>query len=258
MGATNALDAFRRYGGKVPATSLAVLLYMALVSKDRDDWPYYRQGQHAIAEFALGRSNPCDADLRAVQRAMKPLLDIGAVTVERAGAARSDGNVTARYRLNLHDRADKARREWEQTPDGKRRVSDRRRDPQHPTESGGDTRRKVTRHPTVSDDTPDGNRRAKETGGDMRSEKTKEEGSFKTASHPPRAIAPSHQEPAPVVALFPGTANAPGEIPYRPTAPRLGRRDAITEALAAASARRAKAVADHKARTEAAPAEEIS
>jgi len=187
MGATNALEAFRRFGGRVPASSLMLLVYMALTSKDAHDWPYCRLGQHALAEFALSRPNPDETDLRAVQRALKPLLDAGAVTVDRAGAQRADGNVTARYRLNLHERADKARAEWESTPDGKRRVSDRRRDPQHPTKSGGDTRRKVTRHPTVSDETPDENRRPKETGGDMRSDKTEEEGSSETASHPPRA-----------------------------------------------------------------------
>lgn len=193
MGATNALEAFRRFGGKIPASSLMLLVYMALVSKDAHDWPYCRLGQHALAEFAMGRSSPDDTDLRAVQRALKPLLDAGAVTVDRAGAQRSDGNVTARYRLNLHDRADKARAEWESTPDGKRRVSDRRRDPQHPTKSGGDTRRKMTRHPTVFDETPDENRRPKETGGDMRSDKTEEEDSSQTACHPSRAIA----EPTP-------------------------------------------------------------
>lgn len=243
MGATNALDAFRRWGGKVPPSSLALLVYMALVSKDKDDWPYCRLGQHALAEFAMGRENPDDSDLRAVQRALKPLLDAGAVTVDRAGAQRADGNVTARYRLNLHERADKARSEWEETPDGKRRVSDRRRDPQHPTKNGDDTRRKVTRHPTVSDETPDGNRRPKETGGDMRSDKTKEEGSSETASHPSRAT--DADDPTGVVVPF----------PKRPPPP--SRRARIAEEIAAASKRRRQAEADHQTRTEA-TTEEVS
>ena len=225
MGATNALDAYRRFTGRVPATSLVLLTYMALISKDAHDWPYCRLGQHALAEFALGRIQPDTTDLRAVQRAMKPLLDIGAVTVDRAGAQRADGNVTARYRLNLHERADKARAEWETTPDGKRRVSDGRRDPQHPTKSGGDTRRKVTRHPTVFDETPDENRRPKETGGDMRSDKTKEEGSSETASHPPRA-------------------QAPNVVPFRRT-------NRAADAIAEATARRAAARAAHDAGREA-------
>lgn len=198
MGASNALDAFRRFGGQVPPTSLVLLLYMALVSKDAHEWPYCRLGQHALAEHALHRPDPDEADLRAVQRALKPLLDCGAVTVDRAGAQRADGNVTARYRLNLHERADKARAAWELTPDGNRRVSDRRRDPQHPTKSDGDTRRKVTGHPTVSDGTPDENRRPKETGGDMRSDKTKEYLVEETASsHPPRATAEPTTNPEP-------------------------------------------------------------
>jgi hypothetical protein len=232
VGATNALAAIERFGGRVPATSLVLLIYMSLVSKDAHDWPYCRLGQHALAEFALRRPNPDETDLRAVQRALKPLLDAGAVTVDRAGAQRSDGNVTARYRLNLHDRADKARAEWEGTPDGKRRVSDRRRDPQHPTKSGGDTRRKVTRHPTVSDETPDENRRPKETGGDMRSDKTKEEGSSQTASHPSREIAPN-------------------VVPFR-------RPSLAAENLAEAAARVAKRKAEHRASQTPQATEEIS
>ena len=227
MGATNAIQAYQRFGSRVPATSLMLLVYMALVSKDAHDWPYCRLGQHALAEFALSRPDPNETDLRAVQRALKPLLDTGAVTVDRAGAHRADGNVTARYRLNLHERADKARAEWEGTPDGKRRVSDRRRDPQHPTKSGGDTRRKVTRHPTVSDETPDENRRPKETGGDMRSDKTEEEGSSQTASHSSRA-------------------NYPNVVPFR-------RGDRVAAAIAESSARRRQAEADFGA-----PSEEIS
>jgi hypothetical protein len=243
MGATNALDAYRRFGGKVPATSLAVLVYMALVSKDRDAWPFYRSGQHAIAQHALGRTNPTEPDLRAVQRALKPLLDAGAITVERAGAARSDGNTTARYRLNLHERADKARADWEQTPDGKRRMSDGRRDQQHTTKSGGDIRRKVTGHTTVSDETPDENRRPKETRGDMRSDKTEEEGvDVTTASHPPRASTPSAK--APVIRLDerrPRDSRPPGRAV-------VTRSEEVAERLREASARVAARRAEHQAR----------
>ena len=190
MGATNAIAAYRRYAGKVPGLSLAVLVYMALVSKDKDPWPWFTLGQHAIAEHALGRPDPNAADLRAVQRAISPLIDAEAVTVDRAGAARSDGNTTARYRLNLHEEADRMRREWLDTPDGKRRMSNPHKARRDPTVSDGETRRKVTRDPTVSDERPDGNRRAKETRGDMRSEKTEEEDLSETASHPSRATAP--------------------------------------------------------------------
>jgi hypothetical protein len=255
MGATNAIAAYQRYAGKVPGLSLAVLVYMALVSKDKDAWPWFTLGQHALAEHALGRAHPNAADLRAVQRAIGPLIEAEAVTVDRAGAARSDGNSTARYRLNLHDEADKARREWLDTPDGKRRMSNPHKARRDPTVSDGDTRRKVTRDPTVSDETPDGNRRAKETQGDRRSEKTKEEVvDLPTASHSPRVAAPG--EPAPVIPLFPGTANAPGEPPYR--SPWHSRRDHAADAVTEAMERQAAKRAAHQARLEATPAEEIS
>jgi hypothetical protein len=240
MGATNAIAAYRRYAGKVPGLSLAVLVYMALVSKDKDPWPWFTLGQHAIAEFALGRPDPNAADLRAVQRAISPLIDAEAITVDRAGAARSDGNTTARYRLNLHEEADRARHEWLDTPDGKRRMSNPHKARRDPTVSDGETRRKVTRDPTVSDERPDGNRRAKETRGDMRSEKTEEEDLSETASHPLRAKTPS--EPAPVIPLYPDSANAPGEPPYRspPVISRWrNRHDPVAEAMERQAAKRA-------------------
>jgi hypothetical protein len=187
MGARNVVDAYRRWAGRVPGTSMQLLVYMAVVSKDSDDWPWYGQGQASLAEFAMGRENPDRSDLRAVSRAMGPLLDAGAVSVDRAGAARGDGNTTARYRLNLSEAADEAREKWEQTYDGKRRASDARREPRHTTKSGRDIRRFPTQHTTVSDATYDGNRRTKEKEKTKRSEKTEEEGRSKTASHPPRA-----------------------------------------------------------------------
>lgn len=188
MGASNVSAAFQRYAGKVPPLSMTLLTYMANVSKDSDEWPFFRLGQFALAEMALGRPDPDANDLRAVQRGMKPLLDIGAVTVDRSGAVRADGNVTARYRLNLTDRHDEARRKWEGTPDGKRRMSDRRRDRQHPTKSGAHTRRKVTSHPTKSDVTYDGKRRPQETVGiPEEREDQGRSGSSTTTSHPPRA-----------------------------------------------------------------------
>lgn len=233
MGARNVAAAYQRWAGKVPGTSMQVLVYMAVVSKDVDPWPWYGQGQASLAEHAMGRENPDRSDLRAVQRAMQPLLDAGAVSVDRAGASRSDGNTTARYRLNLTDRADAVRSEWEQTYDGKRRTSDRRRDPQHTTKTGHDIRRKVTQHPTVSDATPDGNRRTKEKEKTKRSEKTEEEGRSTTASHPSRAIG-TEAEPAVVV------------VPFR--SPRTSR---TMQTLAAAGAGRAAAIAAHRATEEA-------
>jgi hypothetical protein len=234
MGAANALAAFRRWAGRIPGASMQVLTYMALVSKDKDDWPWFGQGQEALAEFALGRENPNRTDLRAVARAMGPLLDAGAVTVDRAGAARSDGNTTARYRLNLTDRADKCRSDWEETSDGKRRTSDRRRDPQHTTVSGQDIRRKVTQHTTVSDATYDGNRRTKEEEDQEERENRGIGVAPTTASHPSRADGLG--DLAPVVQLF----SKPPPAPPR----RISRAE---EAIAAATAARAQRRAEHQA-----------
>lgn len=237
MGASNALAAFRRWAGKVPASSMMLLTYMALVSKDKDDWPWYGQGQESLAEFALGRENPDRTDVRAVSRAMQPLLDAGAVTVDRASAARADGNSTARYRLNISDRADAERRKWEETHDGKRRTSKPDQDPQRTTKNGGDVRRKVARRTTVSDATYDENRRTKEEEDQEERENQGISGSSQTASHSSRAREPSDEPP--------------NVIPIRSRSQRTA------ALLAEAAARRRKAEADHQA-TLAAESKEIS
>lgn len=242
MGASNALAAFRRWAGKVPGGSMALLTYMALISKDKDDWPWYGQGQEALAEFALGRENPGRADVRAVSRAMQPLLDAGAVTVDRAAAARSDGNSTARYRLNIHDRADNEREKWELTYDGKRRTSKSAKDPQRTTKSGHDVRRFPTQRTTESDATYDGNRRTKEEEDQEEREDQGISGSSTTASHPSRASQPS--EPAPIVELFPGVT---GEAPYRPP-PVISRWRNRDDPVAAAMERQAAKRAAHQAK----------
>jgi hypothetical protein len=250
MGASNALAAFRRWAGKVPGASMMLLTYMSLVSKDMDDWPWYGQGQEALAEFALGRENPDRADLRAVSRAMQPLLDAGAVTVDRGSAARADGNTTARYRLNISDRADSERQKWEETHDGKRRTSKPAKDPQRTTVSGNDVRRKVTQRTTVSDATYDGNRRTKEEEDQEERENQGISVDLQTTSRPLRAKPPD-AKPAPVIALFPGTANAPDEPPYRPPPRRTGRaQDTVAEAMARVAVRKAEHQAQLAADTE--------
>lgn len=233
MGASNALAAFRRWAGKVPASSMMLLTYMALISKDKDDWPWYGQGQESLAEFALGRENPDRADVRAVSRAMQPLLDAGAVTVDRASAARADGNTTARYRLNISDRADAERRKWEETCDGKRRTSKPDQDPQRTTKSGNDVRRKVARRTTVSDATYDGNRRTKEEEEEEERENRGIGVDLPTTSRPPRANEPSE----------PPSENV---LPFERPPPRQGRLAA--ENLAGAAKRRAQAIAEYQAR----------
>lgn len=260
MGAGNVTAAFIRWAGKVPATSMQILVFMANVAKDKDEWPWYGQGQEAIAHMALGRPNPGPADVRAVSRAMAPLLAAGAVTVERAAANRGDGNTTARYRLNLTDAADKHRQAWQDTHDGKRRTSDRRResethdgkrrvpaaqdDPRHTTVSDGDIRRKVTRHTTVSDETYDGNRRTKEEEEEEELEDQGRKLALRTAVTAARAAAPeADSEPNGVVVDF--ASRAPRQ-PAKPSRAAQVQRD-----IAAASARRAAAREAHQARQEA-------
>lgn len=135
MGASNVAAAYTVYAGKVPATAMVVLVYMALVSKDADAEPWYSQGHRALAEHALGRPEPDEADVRAVGRAMTALLRAGAVSTVRRGAVRVDGPSTAKYRLHLR------------TPHTGRKTSDVDGaetgvgDPPHRTENGGDTGR---------------------------------------------------------------------------------------------------------------------
>jgi hypothetical protein len=210
MGASNALAAYVRWAGKVPPMSMQVLLYMALVSKDSDVWPWFGLGQAALAEHAMGRVEPTATDVRAVSRAMSPLLDAGAVTVTRAASHRSGGNSTAKYHLNLHERADAARSEWEQSPDGKRRMADPRRKgvPQdgnrrmeatgHTTESDNVIRRNPTSHTTVCDEPYDELRRSKEEE-ETRGAREGRNGDLPTASHPPRVAVPGD---ASVIPLF--------------------------------------------------------
>lgn len=147
MGATNAMAAYRLYAGRIPATSMQLLAYMALVSKDDDTKPWYGQGYGMLAACALGRPGPItDADLRAVERAMKPLLAIRAVTTERRAAARRDGPRTARYRLHLVT----IPAESIDTPPVDNPPVDHSGNGQRPTETVEDDPRKTVRRPTKS------------------------------------------------------------------------------------------------------------
>ncbi|MEV0941774.1 hypothetical protein AB0I90_15530 [Micromonospora wenchangensis] len=104
MGASNVLTAYALYAGKVPATSMQLLAYMAAVSRDDDARPWFGRGHHALAEFALGRgrNGPLTrADIKAVERAIGPLAAAGAISTDRKASLRRDGTHTARYRLHL-------------------------------------------------------------------------------------------------------------------------------------------------------------
>jgi hypothetical protein len=141
MGSSNALAAYRLYAGRVTATSLNVLVYMALVALDRDDEPSWWEGHEMLAIRCLGRADPVTrTDLRAVERAITPLFDEGAITTIRHASGRHGRITTVRYRLWLISPA----------PDEKRR------------ERKPGSRRKVAQLPTKSGTAPDEKRRTKE------------------------------------------------------------------------------------------------
>jgi hypothetical protein len=213
VGATNVAAAFQIYAGKIPPMSMQVLVYMALVSKDADERPWFSKGREAIALHALGRPAPFDrAAARAVERAVEPLLAVGAIETERKASVRRDGDSTARYRLNL-DPTHAPRNSW---------AEKRRKDPPRPTESAHHAPRNPSSRPTESVLTPHGIRGPEEKEDLSRSEEEEEMADLDLTSHPSRATAPN-------------------VVPFR-------RSDRVADSLAEAAARRAKAVADHQAR----------
>lgn len=139
MGGSNVIDAYRRWAGKVPPLSMAVLAYMAAVSVDDHAEPWFGLGHKALAEFALGRPQPIaedepgdPVDLRAVRRAITPLLEVGAVYVMRRASPNRATHKTVRYGLNVGLYAARS-------PAGHRTESDRvigRNSVEHRTEFG--------------------------------------------------------------------------------------------------------------------------
>jgi hypothetical protein len=102
VGAANAIAAYQLYAGRVPPLAMQLLTYMALVSRDHDEHPWFSLGHEALAVHALGRpAPPTRADVKAVERGMSPLLSIGAIVNDRRAAVRREGRSTARYRLQL-------------------------------------------------------------------------------------------------------------------------------------------------------------
>lgn len=153
MGASNALAAYALYAAKVPPTSMTVLVYMALVSKDSDTEPWWSQGHAALAVCCLGAAEPVDAAaLRAVRRAITPLFGAGAITVDRHSSGHGDRAIAVKYRLWLTKPA----------PDENRPVHNPSApDENRPTPT---TRvgRKVSPRRTKSGQAPDENRPPKE------------------------------------------------------------------------------------------------
>lgn len=163
MGATNAMLAYRLYAGRVPATSMQLLAFMALVSRDDDDRPWYGQGHEALAVHALGRQAPATrADIAAVERAITPLKRIKAIEVDRRAAVRRDGPSTVRYRLRLVASGAESI--------DTHAVDNTERDDSLPTETVSHAPRKPCSRPTETVTTSHGNHGTEEPRGTTRSE----------------------------------------------------------------------------------------
>jgi hypothetical protein len=132
MGSNNALAAYRLYAGKVPPTSLSVLIYMSLVTLDRNDEPSWWEGHEILAVRCLGSPEPVpDARLRAIRRAITPLFRVGAITTVRRSSGHGHTSITVRYRLWLTDPAPDDIRPAPKSGVG-RKVVGRRSESDHP------------------------------------------------------------------------------------------------------------------------------
>ena len=130
MGSANALAAYRVYAGNVSSTAMKVLAYMALVSLDHASEPSYWEGHEMLAIRCFGASEPVtDSDLRAVRRAITPLLEAGAITTIRHASGHRGRIITARYRLWITEPAPDAKRPKRRSRIGRKTVS-------HRTENG--------------------------------------------------------------------------------------------------------------------------
>ncbi len=154
MGASNALDAFRLYSAKVPATAMSALAFMALVSMDKDDEPWFQMGYEAIAVTALGRepvteTGDAKADARAqkamevaCERALRPLFENGAITTVERSSGRPGKSRHAKYRL------------WLVKP-----APDDKRDPRHRSDKSAPYENRGVHNPVPEDPASYGNRR---------------------------------------------------------------------------------------------------
>lgn len=82
--------------------AMVCLVFMANTAKDPgkgvDDPAMFYMGNKALAEQALGRSEPTESDLRMLRRWMTVLRNAGAITTVKRAAP---GRRMATYRLNL-------------------------------------------------------------------------------------------------------------------------------------------------------------
>ncbi len=160
------MAAYAMYAGKVPLSSMQILVYMALVSRDGDESPWFSQGRSALAENALGRVPGAaseKADHQAAERAMKPLFAIGAITTDRRASPRRDGSGTARYRLHLMTRRALTLVPAEHVVEPRRAVDN----PERPSNSGLNAPRISVQEPLKSGPTPPEIQGPEEPGGTM-------------------------------------------------------------------------------------------
>jgi hypothetical protein len=102
VGASNALRVYAAWGGILDDRPLRVLVYMALVARDKDATPWFSQGHDVLAEMALALPDPGSPQAsRAVRRAITQLHGQGAIrTIKRATYGKR-GTSNVHYRLYL-------------------------------------------------------------------------------------------------------------------------------------------------------------
>lgn len=194
MGASNVIAAYTLYAGRVPPLAMQCLAYMAVVSRDADEHPWFGQGHEALAVHAMGRPEPASAsDLRAVRRAVQPLLDAGAVEADRRAAPRRNGPSTVRYRLNLVGRIPSCDHPVDNSPDDPDGGTQRR------TDSVQNVGRFVAQRRTVSDRTQDGFRPTEEE--EDQEERGEEEGVTYPTQVPTAREDPEPEPESPVKCL---------------------------------------------------------
>jgi hypothetical protein len=167
MGASNAMAAYTAYASRLPAKSMLVLAWMALVSLDADTEPWWSQGHDVLATMALGRKGPITAaDLRAVERAVQPLFQAGAITVDRHSSGHPGRALHVRYRLWLAHPAPDEKRRVQNRPPPAESAPPQNLHPAAPDENrrtpDTGTRQFLGPHPTVFGAAPDEKRRTNE------------------------------------------------------------------------------------------------
>ncbi|MFI5931281.1 hypothetical protein [Actinoplanes sp. NPDC051494] len=115
MGAGNVKAVFDRYATQLPWRPFAALVFMANTSLDADPWPYYSAGLDHLTAVLFKTPDPSATQLRDVRRLVRGMVDDQVITKDREASSlrKNARDRSARYRLNIHDAADLARKQWE-------------------------------------------------------------------------------------------------------------------------------------------------